>query len=74
MHCSQAAAAQRRLFVHEAERTVDALLAQPCFEEMLRYTSPVHGFCGTANVDPQVSGIRIPESSKMLCGLGAYGL
>lgn len=49
----------------------DPKLARPAFEEVLRYTSPVHSFCRTANVETQVSGIRIAEGTKILCVLGA---
>ncbi len=49
-------------------------LARPCFEEVLRYTSPVHSFCRTANQDTQVSGTDIPEGAKILCVLGAANL
>ena len=47
----------------------DPKLARPCFEEVLRMTSPVHSFCRTANQDTEVSGIAIPEGSKILCVL-----
>jgi len=46
-------------------------LARPCFEEVLRFTSPVHTFARTANVDSEVAGIRIPEGAKILCVLGS---
>ncbi|MEH6646233.1 cytochrome P450 [Sulfitobacter sp.] len=49
-------------------------LARACFEEVLRYTSPVHSFCRTANLDTQVSGIAIKESSKVLCVLGSANM
>lgn len=52
----------------------DPSLARACFEEVLRYTSPVHSFCRTANLDTQVAGIEIPESSKMLCVLGSANM
>lgn len=46
-------------------------LARQTFEEVLRYTSPVHMFGRTANEDTEVSGIRIEEGTKIICGLGA---
>lgn len=46
-------------------------LARQTFEEVLRYTSPVHSFCRTADKDTEVSDVRIQESSKLLCVLGA---
>lgn len=49
----------------------DPKLARPAFEEVLRYTSPVHSFCRTANIDTEVSGIKIAEGTKVLCVLGA---
>lgn len=52
----------------------DPALARPCFEEVLRRTSPVHSFCRTANQDTMVSGIPIPEGSKILCVLAAANL
>ncbi|QQA42370.1 cytochrome P450 [Pelagovum pacificum] len=52
----------------------DPSLARPCFEEVLRYTSPVHTFCRTAAVDTEVSGVKIKEGSKILCCLGAANL
>ena len=44
------------------------------FEEVLRYTTPVHSFCRTANVDTEVAGIPIREGDKVLCVLGAANL
>lgn len=52
----------------------DPSLARPCFEEVLRYTSPVHSFCRTANADTEVSGVMVPEHSKILCVLGAANM
>lgn len=52
----------------------DPSLSRACFEEVLRYTSPVHSFCRTANLDTQVAGIDIPESSKILCVLGSANM
>lgn len=46
-------------------------LARPAFEEVLRYTSPVHTFCRTADQDTTVSGVEIREGTKILCVLGA---
>ena len=44
------------------------------FEETLRYTSPIHTFCRTANLDTEVSGVRIEEGTKILCVLGSANL
>ncbi|MDB5569484.1 MAG: cytochrome [Hyphomicrobiales bacterium] len=52
----------------------DASLVRPAFEEVLRFTSPVSAFCRTANQDTEVSGLFIPEGSKILCMLGAANL
>jgi len=52
----------------------DPKLARPAFEEALRYTSPVHSFCRTADVDTQVSGVAIARDTKILCVLGAANL
>ena len=52
----------------------DPSLARPCFEEVLRYTSPVHTFCRTAKAATQVAGIDIPEHSKILCVLGSANM
>ena len=46
-------------------------LARQTFEEVLRYTSPVHSFGRTVNEDTEVSGVRIEEGTKILCVLGA---
>lgn len=46
-------------------------LALPAFEEVLRFTSPVHSFCRTANQATEVDGVRIAPDSKILCVLGA---
>ncbi len=49
-------------------------LARPTFEEVLRYTSPVHSFCRTADLNTEVSGVNIQEGSKLLCVLGSANL
>jgi len=49
----------------------DPSLLRPAFEEVLRFTTPVHSFCRTANVDTSVSGIEIRRGTKILCVLGA---
>lgn len=49
----------------------DPTLARPACDEVLRYTSPVHSFCRTANLDTSVSDISIEEGSKILCTLGS---
>jgi len=52
----------------------DPKLARWTFEETLRYTSPVHSFCRTANGNTEVCGVRIVEGTKILCVLGAANL
>jgi cytochrome P450 len=49
-------------------------LARQAFDEVLRFTSPVHSFCRTANQNTEVSGIPIPEGAKILCVLGSANL
>jgi cytochrome P450 len=49
----------------------DPQLARQTFEEVLRFISPVHSFCRTADRRTEVSGLPIPEGSKILCVLGA---
>ncbi len=49
-------------------------LARWAFEETLRYISPIHSFCRTANGDTDVNGIKIVEGAKVLCVLGAANL
>lgn len=49
-------------------------LARPTFEEVLRYTSPVHSFCRTADRDTEVSGVEIQEGTKLLCVLASANL
>ncbi len=48
--------------------------ARQAFEEVLRFTTPVHTFCRTADQDTEVSGLPIPEGAKILCVLGAANL
>ena len=52
----------------------DPKLARPAFEETLRLTSPVHSFCRTANLDSDVSGVKIATGTKILCVLGSANL
>lgn len=60
---------------HEFERLkADPSLARGTFEEVLRYTTPVHSFCRTANLDTEVSGIKITNGTKILCALGSANL
>lgn len=49
-------------------------LVRTAFEEVLRFTSPVHSFCRTAAVDTEVGGIAVAKDSKILCVLGAANL
>ena len=52
----------------------DPALARPCFEEVLRFTSPVHTFTRTANRDTEVAGYGIAEGTKILCALASANL
>jgi len=52
----------------------DPSLIRPCFEEVLRFTSPVHTFARTANVDTEIAGHPVPEGAKVLCVLGAANM
>ncbi|WP_321395959.1 cytochrome P450 [Emcibacter sp.] len=49
-------------------------LARQTFEEVLRFTSPVHSFCRTANQDTTVSDVKIREGTKIICVLGAANM
>ena len=49
----------------------DPKLIRPAFEEVLRFTSPVHSFYRTADVDTRVGGVDIVKGTKILCVLGA---
>jgi cytochrome P450 len=49
----------------------DPSLARAAFEETVRYSSPVQTFFRTTNKDAELSGIRIPEGSKVLMFLAA---
>lgn len=49
-------------------------LATWTFEETLRYTSPIHTFLRTANLDTEVSGVKIEEGTKILCVLASANL
>lgn len=52
----------------------DPSMARNAFEEVLRYTSPIQSFYRTADLDTQVSGIDIPEGTKIYCALGSANL
>lgn len=52
----------------------DTSLVKPCFEEVLRFTSPVHTFLRTANADTEIAGHSVPEGAKILCVLGAANM
>ncbi|MBE1284922.1 MAG: cytochrome P450 [Rhodobacteraceae bacterium] len=49
----------------------DPSLIRPAFEEVLRFTSPVHTFCRTAGRPTQISGVPVEEGTKVVCVLGA---
>ncbi len=52
----------------------DSSLKRPFFEEVLRYTSPVHTFYRTSNGNHEVSGVQIEEGTKVMCVLGAANM
>lgn len=52
----------------------DPSLARPAIEEVLRYTSPVHTFGRTANVDTEIAGFPVEEGTKVICVLGAANM
>ncbi|MGH1425806.1 MAG: cytochrome P450 [Pseudooceanicola sp.] len=52
----------------------DPSLIRPAFEEVLRYTSPVHTFCRTAGRDTEIAGFPVEEGTKVLCVLGAANM
>ena len=52
----------------------DPKLVRPAFDEVLRYTSPVHTFFRTAGRDTEIAGFPVEEGSKILCALGAANL
>lgn len=54
-----------------ARLRADPELARPCIDEVLRFTSPIHTFSRTANLDTEISGLPIPEGSKVLCVLAS---
>lgn len=46
-------------------------LKRAAFEEVLRYTSPVHSFYRTAGQDTEIAGVKIRQGTKILCCLGS---
>lgn len=52
----------------------DPKLIRPAFEEVLRFTSPVHTFVRTVGQATQISGHAVEEGTKVLCALGAANL
>lgn len=52
----------------------DPKQARAAFEEVLRFTSPVHSFARTADFDTQIGGHPVEEGSKVICMLGAANL
>lgn len=49
----------------------DPSLARAAFEETVRYSSPVQTFFRTTSTDTEVSGVALPEGSKVLMFLAA---
>jgi len=52
----------------------DPSLARPAFEEVLRFTSPVHTFGRTAGRETEIAGFPVAEGTKVLCVLGAANM
>lgn len=52
----------------------DPSLVRPIFDEVLRYTSPVHTFGRTAGRDTEIASVPVEEGTKILCVLGAANL
>ncbi len=52
----------------------DPGLFRPAFEEVLRYTSPVHTFARTAGRDTEIAGFPVEEGTKVICVLGAANM
>ncbi len=52
----------------------DPKQSRAAFEEVLRYTSPVHTFARTANLDTEIAGHPVEEGSKVICVLGAANM
>jgi len=52
----------------------DPSLIRPAFEEVLRFTSPVHSFFRTAGEDTELSGVAIEKGTKIMCVLGAANM
>jgi cytochrome P450 len=52
----------------------DPSLIKPCFEEVLRYTSPVHTFARTAGRQTEIAGYPVEEGTKVICALGAANM
>ena len=49
-------------------------LARSAFEEVLRYTSPVHTFGRTAGRATEIAGFPVEEDTKVLCTLGSANM
>lgn len=52
----------------------DPSLLRATFEEVLRYTSPVHTFARTAGLDTEIAGFPVKEGTKVLCVLGSANM
>ena len=52
----------------------DPKLCRSAFEEVLRYTSPVHTFCRTAGCNTEIADFPVEEGTKVLCVLGAANM
>lgn len=52
----------------------DPSLGRAAFEEVLRYTSPVHTFGRTVGRTTEIAGLPVEEDTKVLCVLGAANM
>lgn len=52
----------------------DPTLIKPAFEEVLRFTSPVHTFARTAGRQTEIAGFPVEEGTKVICALGAANM
>lgn len=52
----------------------DPTLIKPAFEEVLRFTSPVHTFARTAGRQTEIAGFPVAEGTKVVCALGAANM
>lgn len=57
-----------------ARLRADPDLVRPCIDEAIRIAAPIHTFTRTADIATDIGGLPVPESAKILCGLGSANL